>query len=123
MASYIWDEAKQKMVPSEMYYLEKYMRKAHLQMTVGNQKVTMNFISDNMEPTQHMCDGKYYTSKKKFRETTKAYGCVEIGNDTKRLTERRKPVKLDKRRRRDDIRKAIHDVRDGRAPRIDQLLG
>lgn len=38
-------------------------------------------ITDEMPPTKHMCDGRYYTSKSRFRETTKVFGCVEIGNE------------------------------------------
>ena len=38
-------------------------------------------IGDTMEPTQHMADGKHYTSKRKFRDVTRAHGCVEVGND------------------------------------------
>lgn len=41
-------------------------------------------ISDTMEPTEHV-DGRYYTSKSKFRAVTKAHGCVEVGNDPARL--------------------------------------
>jgi hypothetical protein len=38
-------------------------------------------IVDEMPATQHMADGHYYTSKRKFRAVTRAYGCVEVGND------------------------------------------
>lgn len=77
-------------------------------------------ITDEMPPTRHMGNGKYYTSKKKFRQATKEAGCVEIGNESP-LTTPRKPVELDRRRRREDIKRAIGDLRDGRAPRMDQL--
>lgn len=40
-------------------------------------------ISDSMEPTQHPCNGKMYTSKARFRAETRAHGCVEVGNDVK----------------------------------------
>lgn len=36
-----------------------------------------NFISDDMDPTFHHADCKYYTSKSKFRETTRRHGFVE----------------------------------------------
>lgn len=121
MPRYIWDKELEQMIPAEEYYFNKYMKLGDKQGMIGNKPVTMNYISDQMEPTRHMCDGKYYTSKAKFREVTKAHGCVEVGNDTKQLTQRRKPVKLDRRKRREDIRKAIHDVKNGNAPRIDQL--
>jgi hypothetical protein len=38
------------------------------------------YIQDEMAPTKHPMDGKYYTSQKKFRETTKAFGMVEVGD-------------------------------------------
>lgn len=37
------------------------------------------YIPDEMPPTKHPGDGHYYTSKSKFRETTKALGYEEIG--------------------------------------------
>lgn len=40
-------------------------------------------IEDTMAPTWHPADGKYYDSKSKFRQVTKAHGCVEVGNDYK----------------------------------------
>ena len=70
-------------------------------------------ISDEMEPTRHMADGKYFTSKHKFRENTKAHGCVEYGNEIPALTKPREPVKLDRGKRRDDIRRTIYELRNG----------
>jgi hypothetical protein len=55
-----------------------------------------------------------YDSKKKFRETTKAYGYVEYGNETKALLTPRKPIPLDAAKRRDDIRRTIYELRNGR---------
>lgn len=121
MASFVFDKETGELVDKQTYYERKFAKQAHLVMTKGNQMVTMNFISDTMEPTRHMANGKYYTSKAAFRAATKAAGCIEIGNDTKYLTKKRAPVKLDRRKRREDIRKAIHDVKNGNAPRIDQL--
>ena len=71
-------------------------------------------VSDIMAPTRHMCDGRYYTSKAKFREVTKAHGCIEVGNETQTLLKPRKPIKLDRGERRDDIRRAINELRNGR---------
>lgn len=81
-------------------------------MTVGNRPVSFYFNSDSMEPTKHMASGKMISSKKKFRDETRAYGCIEVGNDVK--VQPRKPIKLDKRQRRQDIGKAIHELRNGR---------
>lgn len=41
--------------------------------------------TDTMDAVEHPCDGKFYTSKAAFRATTKANGCIEMGNDPARL--------------------------------------
>ena len=38
---------------------------------------SVHVISDEMSPTRHMADGNTYTSKKKFRDATRAAGCIE----------------------------------------------
>lgn len=68
-------------------------------------------ITDEMAPTKHMADGKEYTSKAKFRQATRAHGCVEVGNETSTLLKPRAPVVLDRRQRRDAIRQAIYQLR------------
>lgn len=68
-------------------------------------------ISDTMAATQHMADGKYYTSKAAFRRATKAAGCVEVGNETATLLKPRKPQVLSRGERRDAIRRAISELR------------
>lgn len=88
--------------------------------TYENSSDAPHVISDEMGALVNHADGKIYTSKRKFREATKAAGCVEIGNEIP-IT-RRKPVLMDRRERREDIRRAIHDLRDGRAPSIRQII-
>lgn len=68
-------------------------------------------ISDSMAETRHMCDGKYYTSKSKFRQVTRAHGCIEVGNEASAMLKPREPVKLDPAKRRDDIRRTIYNLR------------
>jgi hypothetical protein len=70
-------------------------------------------ISDTMDPLRHMANGKHYTSKREFREATKAAGCVEYGSETAHLLKPRVPVKLDRNKRREDIRRTIYDIRNG----------
>jgi hypothetical protein len=79
-----------------------------------------NLIGDEIPLTRHMANGKYYTSKAKFREATRAANCVEIGNENPFRPRPKMP--LDRRRRREDIRKAISDIKEGRAPSIRQLI-
>jgi hypothetical protein len=76
----------------------------------GNEKL-LGVISDEMSPTKHMADGQVYTSKKKFREATRAAGCIEVGNETSTLLKPRAPIALDRGQRRDAIRKSIYDLR------------
>ena len=71
------------------------------------------YISDIMEPTRHMVNGKMYDSKSKFREATKDAGCIEIGNETKYLTSPRKPIELSRAQRVDDIKRAIYQAKNG----------
>lgn len=71
-------------------------------------------ISDTMAETRHMADGKYYTSKSEFRKATRAAGCVEVGNETSTLLKPREPVRMDSAKRREDIQRAIHQLRNGR---------
>ena len=42
-------------------------------------------VSDQLDYVEHPSDGKLYTSKRAFRETTKANGCIEVGNDPQRF--------------------------------------
>lgn len=70
-------------------------------------------ISDEMDATRHMGTGELFTSKAKFRQRTRDIGCVEVGNDPAALRPR-KPVALDRGQRREDIRRAIHELRERR---------
>jgi len=65
-------------------------------------------ISDTMEPLRHHGTGKVIDSKARFRADTRASGCIEIGNEPGRP---RQPIKLDKRKRAQDIQRAIHQLR------------
>lgn len=72
-----------------------------------------NIISDIMSDTRHMADGKYYSSKAKFREITKAHDCLEVGNDSS-LYKPRKPKLLDRSKRVSDIKQAIAKLKSKR---------
>ena len=60
--------------------------------------------TDSMDAVAHPCNGRKYDSKSAFRATTKAFGCVEVGNDKLE----RRSVELSREERRDDIAKAIN---------------
>lgn len=43
---------------------------------------THSVITDIIPDTWHPADNKYYSSKSKFREVTRAHGCIEYGNES-----------------------------------------
>jgi hypothetical protein len=47
-------------------------------------------ITDDMPATEHV-DGKFYDSKSRYREVTKAKGLVEVGNDPARFRTPKRP--------------------------------
>lgn len=67
---FIYDKSKGKMVPYSEYRAPDSSNKS---------KVTI--MTDEIPETWHPADGRYYTSKKKFREVTREHGCIEVGND------------------------------------------
>lgn len=77
------------------------------------QRAGIYVISDTMEPAMHMASCRVLDSKSEFRKDTRAHGCIEIGNESPGST--RIPVTLDRRERRQEIAKAIYDLRNGRA--------
>lgn len=70
-----------------------------------------NVISDHMEPTKHMANGLMYDSKAAFRKATKAAGCIEVGNEVSTLLKPRPRVELSREQRRNEIRRAISQLR------------
>lgn len=71
-------------------------------------------ISDSMDSTRHMANGRYYDSKSEFRKATKAAGCIEVGNETAALLRPRQMPKLSKEGRVQDIKRAIEQLRNRR---------
>jgi hypothetical protein len=83
----------------------------HLAPPLVTASAAPNVISDIMPETRHMANNQHYTSKSQFRAATKAAGCIEYGTEVATLLKPRKPVTLDRGRRREDIRRAIYDLR------------
>lgn len=73
-----------------------------------------HIINDSMPELRHMADGKYYSSKAKFREVTKAHDCQEVGSETAYMLKPRKRILPDRYKRRDDIKKAIYELKNKR---------
>lgn len=82
--------------------------------TAGPKNGSAYVIKDEMEATRHMADGKYYTSKSKFRQATRDAGCLEVGNEVGTLLKPRQPVQLDRRQRVEDIKRTIYELRNNR---------
>ena len=70
-----------------------------------------SIISDTMAPMKHMGTGRVIDSKAQFRADTRASGCIEIGNETPKA---RAPINLDRRDRREAIKRSIYELRNGR---------
>jgi hypothetical protein len=62
-------------------------------------------IDDSMPPTWHPCTGETIDSKRRFREITRANGCVEL--DGMNLNPGQRPIQEDKT---EVIGKQIYDI-------------
>lgn len=104
------------MIDKETYYSYRHLTEPDddKRAVIGNQRVEINFISDGMGYTRHMADNKYYDSKSAFRKATKRAGCIEVGNETTYLTKPRKTIQPSRRERREDIKKSLYDIRNGK---------
>src|SRR5262245_16808346 len=72
-------------------------------------------VRDEMEPTEQV-DGKFYTSKAKFRAVGRALGLTEVGNEKFAPKQRSTALRETKRQRIETLRKAIAEYRMGRRP-------
>ena len=70
-------------------------------------------ISDIMEPTEQV-DGKFYTSKRKFRAVGRSHGLTETGNEKLQPKQRATTDPAVKKARRAAIGKAISQYKAGR---------
>jgi hypothetical protein len=85
----------------------------------GNEPVVLRFISDAMPPTRHPCNEKMYESKKRFRDETKARGCVEVGNNVEGFKRKQYIQPSNRKDRRDAIKRSIDDLKNNRLPKDD----
>jgi len=72
-------------------------------------------ISDTMDATEQV-DGKFYTSKRKFREVGRALGLVEVGNEKFKPKQRTSSTATEKQKRRDAVKMAIAKTKAGHRP-------
>ena len=69
-------------------------------------------VSDTIDALRHHGTGEMLESKSAFRRRNKELGYVEIGNEKPKG--RRTPVKMDRQQRKNDIRKAIYQLKNGK---------
>ena len=73
-------------------------------------------ISDEM-PAVEQVDGRFYTSKSRFRAVGRANGLTEVGNEKPRPTKRSSDKPETKRERRHALRRAVERYRAGAGSR------
>lgn len=78
-----------------------------------------SIISDEMPPTEQV-DGRFYTSKAKFRAVGRALGLTEVGNEKFKPKTRGSQSQANKSRRIEAWRKAAAQYRQGRRARQDR---
>lgn len=72
-------------------------------------------VSDSLGGgVKHLATGQILDSKSAHRRLNKELGLVELGNEKEAHLKQPAPPKLDKRQRKNDIRKAIKELREGR---------
>jgi len=72
-------------------------------------------VSDNLGGgVKHLATGQILDSKSAHRKLNKELGLVELGNEKKAHLSQPAPAKLDKRERKNAIRKAIKELKEGR---------
>src|SRR5215831_17147884 len=72
-------------------------------------------ISDEMPPTEQV-DGRFYTSKRKFRAVGRALGLTEVGNEKFKPKTRASASRENRQARHAALAKAAAEYRQGRRP-------
>ena len=83
----------------------------HQATPLHNKDEATHVISDVMDHLLNHADCKHYDSKSEFRKATRRAGYIEYGNETTTLLKPRKPIELDRRQRREDIQRAIYQLK------------
>lgn len=69
-------------------------------------------ISDEMPPIEQV-DGRFYTSKRKFRAVGRSLGLIEVGNEKPKPRVRNLDTPPVRQQRRDAIKKAVEKFKSG----------
>ena len=92
---YQWCEVQRKVVPIEEV------------IEVRRANISHNYIPDEMERVKHPLDGKYYSSKSRFRAVTRAHGYEEVGTAYENGYD---PIKERERESERRISRGIHEA-------------
>lgn len=72
-------------------------------------------IIGDIQPYKSMVTGEMIGGRRQHREHLKMHGCIEVGNEKMKP----KPMRtIPREERRDAIRKAIHDLKNGKRARF-----
>lgn len=74
--SFVWCPVTKSMVPKEEYY--------------ENMSVTAPMVMADIQPYQSMVTGEMITSRSHHRSHLKQHGLVEVGNETKYITQQKR---------------------------------
>jgi len=74
-------------------------------------------ISDEMPPVEQV-DGKFYTSKRKFRAVGREHGLIEVGNERPKPKARSTVLPRTKHERRAAIKAAVEKYKSGQRPEV-----
>lgn len=72
-------------------------------------------ISDEIQPIEQV-DGKFYTSKRKFRAVGRAHGLIEVGNEKLKPKVRSTALPETKQARRAALKTALEKYKSGHRP-------
>lgn len=86
------------------YWFDKNLQKVVEYRPTYQEVNAPNVIEDTMPACEHPCNGHMYDSKRAFREVTRAYGCIETGDE--KLSQ--KPERPFQNIPKDQIREAIN---------------
>lgn len=100
---YMWCKATQSILPAHE------ARRRDDQINHKHANIAHGYIPDDMPATKHPLDGKYYTSKSKFREITRAAGYDEVGTAYDNGYEPSKKLEAEHREYLNGVKKELRD--------------
>lgn len=75
--SFVWDPVSHSMIPKDEYF------------EISNPLAPM--VMGDIQPYKSMATGEMITSRSRHREHLKQHGLIEVGNETKYISQQKKP--------------------------------